>query len=201
MKKTIDIIAVTYGQNSILKCFINSIKSQTSDEWRLVIIHDGPNETLQKELENENYLIDGKIEFIQFHTRTQKYGHELRKWALENVVKNEYVLLTNGDNYYTPNMVDSVLKSCVDENIDFIFFDAVHSHPTKFNSNKSDYGYFKSELKRSQLDMGSVVVKSKLAKTVGFNSTAFAADWHYFESILEKNPMVHKIDKVLFVHN
>jgi hypothetical protein len=27
----IDIIAVTYGQNEILKCFINSIKAQTSN--------------------------------------------------------------------------------------------------------------------------------------------------------------------------
>jgi len=40
----VDIIAVTYGQNEILKCFINSIRAQTSNNWRLVIIHDGPNE-------------------------------------------------------------------------------------------------------------------------------------------------------------
>ena len=51
----VDIIAVTYGQNEILKCFINSIKSQTNNNWRLVIIHDGPNPTLHNEL-NQNIL-------------------------------------------------------------------------------------------------------------------------------------------------
>jgi hypothetical protein len=51
------------------------------------------------------------------------YGHTLRKWALENLVTNEYVLLTNGDNYYVPSMVNEVLS----KNEDFIYFDLVHS--------------------------------------------------------------------------
>ena len=60
----VDIIAVTYNQNYNLKCLINSIKSQTNNNWRLFIIHDGINESLKSELRNENYLVDGKIEFI-----------------------------------------------------------------------------------------------------------------------------------------
>lgn len=193
----VDIIAVTYGQNEILKCFINSIKSQTSDNWRLVIIHDGPNQKLQNELNKENYLIKDKIEFIQHPFRTENYGHLLRKWSLDNVVKNDYVLLTNGDNYYTPNMIEEVSEKTED----LIYFDAVHSHPTKVNHNKSTYGYFNSQLKRSHVDMGNVVIRSSLAQKVGFNSIGYAADWDYFEEVLKLSPTICKIDKVLFVHN
>lgn len=193
----VDIIAVTYGQNEILKCFINSIKSQTSDNWRLVIIHDGPNLDLFNELKNENYLTDGRVEFVNYPSRTGHYGHLLRKWSLENVVKNEYVLLTNGDNYYTPNMIEEVSKC----NEDFIYFDMVHSHSTKINHNKSSYGYFNSQLKSSHIDMGSAVIRSSLARKVGFNSMEFAADWHYFSDVLSLSPTTKKIDKVLFVHN
>lgn len=193
----VDIIAVTYGQNKILKCFINSIKSQTNNNWRLVIIHDGPNLILHNELKNEGYLNSTQIEFIEHPVRTEYYGHLLRKWSLENVIKNEYVLLTNGDNYYTPNMIEEVSK----RSEDLIYFDLVHSHKTPYNSNKSTYGYMNSELVSSRVDMGNVVIKSEIAKKVGFNSTDFSADWNYFNEVLKLSPTTFKIDKVLFVHN
>ena len=193
----VDIIAVTYGQNEILKCFINSIRAQTSNNWRLVIIHDGPNEILRKDLKDNGYLSSNRITFIEHPVRTENYGHLLRKWSLENVIKNEYVLLTNGDNYYTPNMIEEVSK----RREDVIYFDLVHSHKTKHNNNKSTYGYMDSEMVCSRVDMGNVVIKSELAKKVGFNSTDFAADWIYFNEVLELSPTIFKINKVLFVHN
>ena len=193
----VDIIAVTYGQNEILKCFINSIRAQTSNNWRLVIIHDGPNEILHKDLKDNGYLSSNRITFIEHPVRTENYGHLLRKWSLENVIQNEYVLLTNGDNYYTPNMIEEVSK----RSEDVIYFDLVHSHKTPHNNNKSTYGYMNSELVCSRVDMGNVVIKSELAKKVGFNSTDFAADWIYFNEVLELSPTIFKINKVLFVHN
>ena len=193
----VDIIAVTYGQNEILKCFINSIRAQTSNNWRLVIIHDGPNEILRKDLKDNGYLSSNRIIFIEHPVRTENYGHLLRKWSLENVIQHEYVLLTNGDNYYTPNMIEEVSK----RNEDLIFFDLVHSHKTKHNNNKSTYGYMDSEMVCSRVDMGNVVIKSELSKKVGFNSTDFAADWIYFNEVLELSPTIFKINKVLFVHN
>jgi len=45
--KKMTIIAVTYGQYESLKCFINSIKSQNSDNWELWVIHDGLNKNLE----------------------------------------------------------------------------------------------------------------------------------------------------------
>jgi hypothetical protein len=193
----VDIISVTYGQNEILKCFINSIKSQTNQNWRLFIIHDGPNPSLKKELENQGYLDNIKVFFIEYKERTNTYGHILREWGLKNIVNSEYVLITNGDNYYTPNMIDEVLK----RKEDFIYFDCVHSHKTPFNLNGASYGFMPTELRSSKIDMGCVVVKTEIAKKVGFNHTGFSADWDYFSDILKTNPTIFKIDKVLFVHN
>jgi hypothetical protein len=53
----------------------------------------------------------------------------------------------------------------------------------------------------SNIDMGCVVVKSELAKSIGFNSVSYSADWDYFNEILSTNPSIKKINKVLFVHN
>jgi len=193
----IDIISVTYGQNENLKCFINSIKSQTNSNWRLFVVHDGQNLDLKTDLEKNNYLVKDKIFFIEHPNRTQNYGHVLRKWALSNLVTSKYVLITNGDNYYTPNMVSEVLK----HDNDFIYFNCIHSHKTPNNNNKTDYGFLEAKLSRGWIDIGSAVVKTEIAKKVGFNSTEFHADWVYFENILKLKPSVHKINKVLFVHN
>jgi glycosyltransferase involved in cell wall biosynthesis len=192
----IDIIAVTYNQRENLKCFINSIKSQTSNNWRLFVIHDGINEDLKKELNQEGYLSE-KIVFIQHPHRTGKYGHLLRKWGLDNLELSDYVLITNGDNYYTPTMIEEVSK----RNEDLIYFDLVHSHNTPINQNRDSYGYMNSILQNSCVDIGNVVVKSSLAKKVGFQSTEFAADWIYINSVLNQKPTIFKINKILFVHN
>jgi glycosyltransferase involved in cell wall biosynthesis len=192
----ITIIAVTYNHVESLKCFINSIKNQTNDNWNLVIVHDGPNPSLKEELKNENYLND-KVSFIEHPVRTNNYGHLLRRWSLDNVELSERVLLTNADNYYTPNLIEEVLK--YDE--DFIYFNVIHSHKNKSNHNKSSYGFMNTDLVSSKIDMGCVVIKSEIAKKVGFNSISYGADWDYFEDVLKTNPSILKIDKVLFVHN
>jgi glycosyltransferase involved in cell wall biosynthesis len=192
----LNIIAVTYDHKESLKCFINSIKNQTNSSWSLFIIHDGSNNELKEELLSENYLND-KIIFIEHPVRTQNYGHLLRKWSLENLELNGKVLLTNADNYYTPNLVEEVLKY----GEDFIYFNVVHSHRNKNNHNKASYGFMNTELEQGKIDMGCVVVKSEIAKSIGFNSILHDADWYYFDEILKTNPSVVKIDKVLFVHN
>lgn len=193
----IDIICVTFGQDEILKCFINSIKSQTDNRWRLFIIHDGLNEPLKRDLEKNSYLIRDKIFFIEHPERTHNYGHKLRDWGLKNLATSDYVLITNGDNYYTPNMVKEVLS----RREDFIYFNCVHSHKTKNNNNQTDYGYLEAKLVRGWIDIGSAVIKTTLAKKIGFNSTEFHADWVYFEKVLNLNPTTYKINKTLFVHN
>lgn len=193
----ISIITITYNQYDILKCLINSIKCQTSSNWEMTIIHDGLNANLKNQLIVEGYIDNKKIKFIEFPNRTENYGHLLRKWALENLILNEYVLITNGDNYYTPNMIEEVEK----RNEDLIYFDLIHSHKKRINHNKDTYGYLNSKIEESYIDIGNVVVKSELAKKVGFNSTRFAADWDYIDDILKLNPSIYKIEKILFVHN
>lgn len=186
----IDIVAVTYKQGHKLKCFIESILSQTSNNYKLHVIHDGPDEEFLS-------LKYDSVNLIQYPNRTENYGHILRDWALKNIVHNEYVLITNGDNYYTPVMVEEVSK-CKE---DLIYFDFICHHSTTSNENKSSYGFLKSEMKSCFIDMGSVVVRSELAKKVGFNSTQFGADWDYFNQLLKITNSVTKINKVLLVHN
>jgi hypothetical protein len=193
----LEIIAVTYGQDAILKCFINSIKAQTSQNWKLTLVHDGPNEELQKDLKDNGYL-DKKVSLICHPEHTGVWGNHLRRMYLERMVSSaRYVLITNGDNYYCPVMVEEVLK----RKEDVVFFDCIHNYELPYNHNSSSYGLLSCSLQANHVDMGAVAINRRLAQRVGFHGLGGTADWEYFQAVLNHNPTTHKIDKVLLVHN
>lgn len=189
--RDVNILAVTYNHGQKLKCFINSIKSQTSPNWTLTIIHDGPNQELYEELRSEKYLNDDRISFIQHPERTETYGHILRSIYLSTMPSDGYVVLTNADNYYIPSFVSNV-SECKE---DFIYWD--------FCSHHTGYVHKHSRLSLGEIDMGCVAVLGSIATQTGFNSTSYAADWDYFDEVINRNINVSfkKIEKILFIHN
>ena len=76
--KIIEIIAVTYDHGFKLKCFIDSIRSQSADNWRLHIIHDGKGDVYEKtgkDLRENGYLNHKNIFFSATNKRYNDYGH------------------------------------------------------------------------------------------------------------------------------
>lgn len=193
----LDIVAVTYGHTHELECFISSMRAQTSDCWRLFIVHDGPNQQLRQRLHRHGMLTPGRIEFHDTLKRDNCWGHTGRRWALRELVTNKQVLLTNADNYYMPCMVEQVTSRTED----FVWWDVIHNYDTPINHNQSSYGLMQSRLRHGCIDMGAVAIRSKLAKQIGFKYKHESADWTYFEEILGTKPTVHKINKVMMVHN
>lgn len=188
---SVNFLAVTYGHDLQLKCFINSIRCQTNPNWTLKIVHDGPAPELKKSLEVNGYLKDKRIQFIESETRTKCFGHHLRRIYISEMPDDGYLILTNGDNYYAPCLVDDLIKSSAD----IVYWD--------FKSHHSNYRTADSFLAENFIDMGAVAVKSSIAKKVGFNSLKFAADWEYFKDIIESGLTndIEKINKVLLMHN
>lgn len=183
----LDIIVCTYHQDHPLRCLIESILSQTNPSWRMLIIHDGPD--IPALLRRKS--IDERIYVMATETRFGDYGHSLRDIGLKKI-KNDsyYTLITNGDNYYTPNFIDEL---CMNGDEDFVYCNCVHSH-WKYQAREC-------ALHRRAIDIGGAVVKTEIAKKVGFPRRDYAADWAYFEEILKLNPTIRKVNKVLFCHN
>lgn len=210
MKKPIlEIIAVTYEHGYALKCFIDSIRSQTSPNWCLHIIHDGSGEifnNLKEDLSTNGYLNDSRIVLSATKDRINKYGHPLREYGLQNRISDApYITITNCDNYYVPVWIHDIEKFGK-EDIDFIYWDCVHNYKTPKNRNfdrRCGYALLNSKLKFAAIDMGSVAVKSNIATKVGFPYRGFTADWGFFKDCLKyiSKGKVKKIPKILFVHN
>lgn len=205
--KIVEIISVTYDHGFKLKCFIDSIRSQSSNNWRLNIIHDGNGELFEstkKDLEKNGYLDHPHIHFKATEQRYNDYGHTLRDFGLQNPVsQSDYTVITNADNYYVPEWI-SILNNWLTQDFDFITWDCVHNHigNTQFDR-VSPYGLCTSKLTEGSIDMGAVAVKTEIAQKVGFLDRDFNGDWGYFVRCLKlcRKDYVRGIPSILFTHN
>jgi len=190
----IEFIIPTYYRPDKLMCIINSIFAQRSDKWSVHVIADCPPEgSLDKIM---NYFEgDDRIRFTIFKDRYNDWGHTLRNYGLDHA-KEEWVVMTGDDNYYTPVFVDHMLDA-VDENTHFVHCDMVH------NWLNWDYIHLKSETKLHKIDIGNFMSKTALAKQVKLHVDKWDADGVFVEEYLEKFPEgeVKYIPKILYIHN
>jgi len=203
---TIHVIAVSFERFNELKLFVQSWINQTEHNWKLTVIHDGPNDEFQNIMASFKDVRPNHIEFFCSEQRFDDYGHTLRDIGLKQV-DDEYVLLTNSDNYFIPKAIEFINQKLFELNneIDVLMFDLVHSHDFPGGRKLPSYSFFEVFYKRGSIDVSAAIVKSDLAKKAGFRDKTHDGDATYFEDIQKiKSPgklLVEKVPKILLVHN
>lgn len=199
----IEIIAVTYRQPGPLQVFLQCLLNQTAGNWRLLAVHDGPDEEFESMMRSFAARADDRMRWRHTAERHNDYGHSLRKDGL-GTVSGDYVLLTNGDNYYVPVFIEEVTAAILRGDPDVVMWDMVHSHRSPGGRWMPRYSHFQTEYRRRSIDMGAAVVRAELACAAGFRDTGFAGDATYFEDVAaaKDGPLdIAKLKQVLFVHN
>ena len=190
MKPLLEIIVVTYDQNHELKCFIESILAQSEENWKMLVIHDGPSVQFGKIM--EPYLSDPRIDYMLTDKRHNDWGHSLRKIGVERLGDSEYTLITNADDIFAPVFVHEMCHRTLS---DLSYCNCSHHH--------WNYEARESQLRRGAIDISCCVIRTEILKAVGWNSTAYHADWILLDEILNKYPelKVRKVGKVLVMKN
>jgi hypothetical protein len=197
----LEIICVSYKRPIKLHCFLLSLACQTSNDFKVRVIHDGPDRETKKVVAMVNREYPHlNLSYEETHERYNDYGHTLRDMGLRTS-ESENILLTNDDNYYVPIFVEEIILEMKNKNSDIIFFDMVHSHKILELPNPIGYQTLITEPRLNRIDMGSFVFNGKIGREVGFNDRSFAADGIFFEELLSRTDKISKISKVLFVHN
>ena len=199
----ISVICVTYKQSGPLKVFVNSFLNQTAPNWKLLVYHDGPDADFDSLMNGFCAHGETRIAFKSTTARFNDFGHSLREMALAEV-DGDYVLLTNGDNYYVPIFVAVMTESIRRFDPDVVMFDMIHSHNCPGGRPQLPYSFFRTEYRRKSIDMGSAIVRTNLAKQAGFRDKSHDGDATYFEDVAKlrgPNLKIVKANQVLFVHN
>jgi hypothetical protein len=176
---------------------ISSMITQTHQDWELYLIHDGKGD--KKILDYVKLIDDPRIWYIETKERVGKYGHDIRQKYLKEIndLDGDYVLITNADNYHTPNCLETLIKG----------FDSLSVNATYCETMIHSYIGWKTiecRLERGYLDCACVMVRKSVACLVGWNDTeTHSADWTYFEQ-LANHVGWHSFKKVegcLLIHN
>lgn len=199
----VSVVCVTYKQEAPLRVFVSSFLNQTAHNWDLLVYHDGPDATFDAQMEALAAISEGRIRYGSTETRFNDYGHTLRDRGLKEI-DGDYVLITNGDNYYVPTFIETITSIVQRSNPDVVMYDMVHSHNFPGGRRLPPYSYFQTGYSRNNIDMGAAVVRTELAKAVGFRDKTFAGDATYFEDIANlkgDDLVIWKQNQILFVHN
>lgn len=172
---------------------INSIFAQRSDRWSIHVVADCPPEgTLNKII---NYFDgDDRIRFSFLPKRYNDFGHTPRNYGLEQA-KEEWVIMTGEDNYYTPVFVDHFLGHLTPQT-NFVFCDMVH------NWLNFDYKYINCEPRWGRVDMGNFMTKTEFSSKMRLNVNNIQADGEFVDQYIKNYPgEIIYIPKALYVHN
>jgi hypothetical protein len=192
----IKVMSVAYERPISMRILLDCFLMQTVPNWELIIIHDG--NASADVLKTVSLYDDPRIQFRESPERYGQYGHPNRKIFLSELSgsKEEFIILTNDDNYYVPILAIEILTRCKPD-VGMVYFDTVHSHFL--------YNVLKTEVKVDRIDVGSFAVRADVAKKVGFNNFAFNGDGYYACACAQycrtHKLKVEYIPKPLFVHN
>ena len=202
-KPIVEIISVAFERLGELKVFVQCILNQRQDNWKLRVIHDGPNAEFCSIMQGYAQQKPGQIFYEETTARYNDWGHSLREIGLARAT-GDYVLITNADNYYIPRFIEYVTEAIEQTKADLIGWDMVHSHESPGSTCAPSYSYFKTEWKRFGIDMGAAVVRRTLAQQAGFPDKGHDGDATYFIKVSEiKGPatLCCRIPRVMLVHN
>jgi glycosyltransferase involved in cell wall biosynthesis len=104
------IITPTYNRKTLLGKHLRRVLLQTYTDWRLVVVHDGPNESIRELM--QPYLRDPRIEFLETKERGNDVGITPRLAGLEYILASkevpDYCVFWDDDNLYALDALEHV---------------------------------------------------------------------------------------------
>jgi hypothetical protein len=203
VERRLTIVVVTYKQAKALQCLLDSLVCQTVQNFDVLVIHDGADAASRAVAASFVAAEPQKYRYIETDVRYNDYGHTLRDMGIQQAAA-EFVLVTNGDNYYSPRFLEFAFEAINTKQLDLVMWDIVHSHGNPGDIRQPSCCGFSIYPFRQYLDIGAFMVRSAIAKEVGFRGTDFAADALYMEHIISRPdaPLrMGRVQKILMVHN
>jgi glycosyltransferase involved in cell wall biosynthesis len=192
----IEFVIPTYQRTDHLMCMISSLRAQRSPNWVAHVVADCPPEgTLDKII--DFFKEDDRIKFTILPERYNDWGHTPRNYGLHDA-KEDWVIMTGEDNYYTPVFVDHFLDAAKSSpSVKFVFCDMIH------NWTNFQYHHIKCKPQYGSMDIGNFMTKTEYAKQLKLNTKNIAADAEFMYEYLKSFPIgdILHIEKPLYVHN
>jgi len=203
VSQRLTVYCVAHKRYEKIPVLLHSLMCQTFQDFRLVVIHDGEDVKMRSMLERFQGTYSDRFSFFFTDKHYGDYGHSLRSLAIEQC-DSKFIMLTNDENYYVPSFLENMFRKIESEDLDLVMCDMVHSHDRPGGRPQGSYNAFVTAPRTNDVDIGCFIVKTDLAKAVGFRDKSFGGDGVFIDDIMNNNLRTvrwGKVDKILFVHN
>lgn len=207
MKFDLSIVITCWNELYELLTLLYSFASNKGDDnlkVQFIIMHDTENSQIKRRcIDAFDEILKIKPNFyFEYHESKEHFGswgHPLREKALKEHVKGEWLLWTNCDNYYVPNFLNNIMSN-TGPNVGAIYFDFVNK-----KKKENNYYHFVTKFGINTCDMGSFIVRTSLAKEIGFSNRSYAADGVFMEAlkinVAGKGMTINKVNSTMLIHN
>ena len=184
-----------------LYCLVYSFLSQSYENWKLNIVHDGKitDEKIRKKY-YELELLSEKIKCFESNERLNHWGHEYRR---EYALKTDCDILgfTNEDNYYNPKILNLLNNVFLTKECNVVISECIH----RIKNDPYLYKILKSTKpipKNGTIDLCCYFLKRELVNNTEWKSFGYGADFSYITKIIKENKTnIHFINFPLMFHN
>ena len=206
---------------------ISSVYSQRHCNNKLEIWHDGKLNAITKTFFEKYLGMDESKSVLAVleigETARGNYGHHLKKEFLElfDDTESEYLVITNEDNYISPYFLEKAIEVLerFPDKVGAYCSGMVHNYkpdttvkPMTWREKKAmtenhivdGYGVIPTRIERGYIDIGALVLRSSVAKSIQWGDFSHSSDWDYIENIAKANGGKDKFISfpgVHFVHN
>ncbi len=170
MHKQLTVVCVSYKRYKEIHIPINSFLCQTVSNWKLLVIHDGPDKKMRGIVE-EYGKSNTNIEYLETEERYNDWGHSLRDIGIRRA-DTEFVLLTNDDNYYMPKFIEYMFEPINNWGADFVLCDMVHNQLNPGQYIQPEYNFFDTYPKKLYIDIGTFIVRTAWQSRLVFETRA-----------------------------
>lgn len=192
---------VGYEYREQWRQFIACMKLQTDPRWRCQLINDGPDPEARAIVEP---LIanDYRFSWDESPERANCWGHNLRVIGLE-ATTTPYWGTQNADNYLMPAFVETILGAMVGEPYTVCIYPCVHNYPNVNGRPGPPWQVLLVSLRRNRCDAGTIVVRTELARKVGWRSLDANSDGDFVDDVRRSlpAPRIRQLEEILVVHN
>jgi len=112
---TINVLIATIGRES-LQIMLDSLVNELKQDDHLTIVFDG---TKQKNCDTTKFNCN--IHIFEEETNLGYWGHAIRNKYASILEKTDFVMHADDDDRYVPGSFDLIRKTCIDEDILYIF--------------------------------------------------------------------------------
>lgn len=173
---------------------VSSMIVQTYQNFEILVVHDGPPPDEFKEtIKSFN---NSKIKMLNTSKRFDDWGHTPRSFGLGQVSEDsKFTVFTGADNYYVPKFLEFMLQAFTHDRINAAYCNLLHNY--------WDWTLINTKLVMGSIDCGCIMVRTDVAKQIGWKHKKHIADWLFMEELikLKGRKTVAKVPKILFVHN